>query len=213
MMCFSVTCDVPKGPWSSVALQTPSVNGPKLTGILVNCCLLLFPLRAVNSNHHISLPVHSLPRVCWPKKTRKKWSFSRLANWKIPTQKSTCYSPTTPEIQVISLPRTATSCFSFVLWVHETLGTLASSELRHSHNLRPYPKCNWAARTSLKSLCTHTCIDEFILLLYWGANQRKREGYLCDCGCGSVGVRLYWKEPTILVNTYGNWIDLTVPVN
>lgn len=71
----------------------------------------------------------------------------------------------------------------------------------------------FAARIFQRSLCIHTCIVAFILHLYWGANQRKREGCLCGCGYGSVGMCLYWKEPTFLVNKYGNRIDLALPVN
>ena len=86
MVCFSVTCDVPKGPWSSVALQTPSVNGPKLTGILVNCCLLLFPLRAVNSNHHISLPVlaMNIASSLLAKENQKEMKFFKVSQLKDP---------------------------------------------------------------------------------------------------------------------------------
>lgn len=45
-------------------------------------------------------------------------------------------------------------------------------------------------------------IDKFVVLLVGKSTRRNEEGVcLCECGCESVGMCMYWKEPALLVNT------------
>lgn len=69
------------------------------------------------------------------------------------------------------------------------------------------------ARCWLRFSRMQMCIDEFILLFNWEVYQKKWKGRLCGGGRESVGPCVYRKEATLLVNTYGNITDLSVPVN